>query len=157
MTLSELYDQFERDVRRYATGLTRDSDWADDLAQDTFIRAMGHLPLLEQLKAHQQRAWLRQTCKNLFLDGLRSQRRQEALLPQLVEPEEDWPVLSPGLNMQAILERVPDQYREVLHQHYVLDMNSAEIARRLDIPAATVRSRLHLAIQWLRSHQVLFG
>jgi RNA polymerase sigma-70 factor (ECF subfamily) len=157
MTPSDLYEEFERELRGYATGLTHDADWADDLAQDTFIRAMGHLPLLEQLLKHQQRAWLRRTCKNLFLDGLRSRRRQEALLLQLVEPEEEWPTLSPDVSIQEIFEHVPDRFRHVLHQHYVLGMNSAEIGRSLGVPAATVRSRLHLAIQWLRSHQALIG
>ncbi len=49
MTLADLYDEFEGWLRRYALRLAWEPDRADDLVQETFIRAMAHLPLLEQL------------------------------------------------------------------------------------------------------------
>ncbi len=153
MNLSELYEEFERELKRYATGLTRDGEWADDLVQDTFIRAMGHLALLGQLQSHQQRAWLRRTLKNLFLDELRSRRRQETALAQLGEPDEEELALSPAADFEEKVKLVPAHYRGLLQQHFVLGMSSEEIAHDLGVPPATVRSRLHLAVQWLRNHQ----
>ena len=40
MTIDDLYDEFERRLRGYAMRLQRDTDMADDLVQETFIRAL---------------------------------------------------------------------------------------------------------------------
>jgi len=45
---------------------------------------------------------------------------------------------------------VPEKYRDLVRKRYVLGMTSQEIASELGIPAATVRSRLHLALKKLR-------
>ena len=56
------------------------------------------------------------------------------------------------LEWLAVLDDVPRRYRELLRKRYELCMTSTEIGQELGIPPATVRSRLRLAIQWLRSH-----
>jgi len=156
MTIADLYEEFETRLRRYAMSLARDSDRADDLVQETFIRAWAHLELLGQLNPHQRRAWLYQVLKNLFLDGERARQRQQALVEQLTReaPIASYP--SPEAMSPGLFELVPERYRGLLHQRYVLGMTSKEIGRELGIPAATVRSRLHLAIKWLRAHQSEF-
>ena len=45
---------------------------------------------------------------------------------------------------------VPEQYREIVEKRYVLGMTSREIGQELGLPAATIRSRLHLAMKALR-------
>ena len=151
-TLADLYQEYSAPLQRYGLRLTRDSQQADDLVQDTFIRAMGHLDLLKMLKPYQRRAWLNRTLKNLFLDALNAHRRQEALAHQLTmegsaiyNPKE---VISPNP-----FDLVPERYREVVEKRYILGMTSQEIAQELGIPAATVRSRLHLAMKKLRLQQ----
>ena len=155
-TIADLYEEFETRLHRYAVSLARDSDRADDLVQETFIRAWPHLALLSQLNLHQRQAWLYRVLKNRFLDEERARRRQQLLVEQLArEPQT---VSHPFLAVMSrgLLEAVPERYREVLHRRYVMGMNSTEIGRELGIPAATVRSRLHLAIKWLRAHQSEF-
>jgi RNA polymerase sigma-70 factor (ECF subfamily) len=152
MTIDELYEEFEDALRRYAMSLTRDSDRADDLVQETFIRAMTNLGLLEQLNGHQRRTWMRRTLKNLFIDEHRARQRQDALVVQLGRETEFSASFAPDLMASDVLEYVPHQDRELLHQRYVLGMTSREIACQLGIPAATVRSRLHLAIKRLRTN-----
>jgi RNA polymerase sigma-70 factor, ECF subfamily len=150
MTLADLYEEYEAALWRYARTLTQDGDRADDLVQETFIRAMGHLGLLVLLKPYQRRAWLYRTLKNLFLDEQRSRQRQEILVEQLGRdmPVEEFPpqemILSDPLRL------VPERFRELVEKRYLLGMNSQEIAEELGIPAATVRSRLHLALKDLR-------
>jgi len=156
MTIADLYEEFETMLRRYAMSLARDSDRADDLVQETFIRAWAHLELLGQLNHHQRRAWLYQVLKNLFLDEQRARQRQRVLVEQLAREPQITSYPSPDVISQELFELVPERYRELLHQRYVLGMTSKEIGRELGIPAATVRSRLHLAIKWLRAHKSEF-
>ena len=152
ITLTELYDDCESSLRGYAVGLTHDPDHADDLVQETFIRAMGHLALLGQLKGPRQRAWLFRTLKNRLIDERRREQHLSHLLEQIAT---ELPMYqsSPGHFVEEILDAAPEQYRELLYQRFIVGMNSSEIAAELDIPAATVRSRLHLARKWLRQHR----
>ena len=149
----DLYAEYASGLRRYAISLTHDADQADDLVQETFIRAAGHLELLIGLNSYQRRAWLNRVCKNRFLDELRTYRRRETLVNQLARSIEWAAPPSAGTLTQDVLDLVPEQYRDVLEQHYVMGMTSEQIAGELGIPPATVRSRLHLAIKWLRSHR----
>lgn len=154
MTLDDLYDTYEAALQRYANSLVRDYDRADDLVQETFIRSLGHLPLLETLRPAQRRAWLKRTLKNLFIDEQRKQKRQQRLLETLAveevvsEQEAFAQVLTPNP-----LANVPDDVRELFEMRYTLGMNSTEIGEVLEIPAATVRSRLNYNMQKLRQYR----
>ena len=156
MTLEDLYEAFETKLHRYATRLGRDAHRADDLVQNTFIRAMGHLELLKLLDSRQREAWLRQTLKRLFLDEERSRRRERFLNEQLAWRTRTTCHLQSTLLREEVLDQVPDRYRDLVHKRYVLGMNSTEIANELDLPAATVRSRLHLALKALRTNRSHF-
>ena len=156
MTLEDLYDEFEARLRRYALGLVRDSDSAEDLVQETFIRVMAHLSLLGQLNPHQRRAWLFRTLRNLFLDEVRSRQRRAALAEELAQAS----LLSGGFwadeVFSGVFEAVPEGDRELLRQRYELGMTSREIADDIGVPPATVRSRLYLAVKRLRRRKWQF-
>lgn len=162
MTLAELYEEFEQKLHRYATRLARDSSQADDLCQDAFLRALGHLELLGQLNRHQRQAWLFRMLKNLFIDAQNARQRQEILIEKFTQQVQ----LSQQIRLdshplvevlsQDLLNQIPDRYYELLHKRYVLGMNSREIAKEMGIPAATVRSRLRLAIKKLRAKKSRF-
>lgn len=150
MTLTDLYEEYELELHRYARRWTQDPHRIDDLVQETFIRAMGHLDLLGLLEPYQRRAWLYRTLKNLFLDDVSARQRQEALIEQMAQ---DAPLA--GYLPQEVIwpnpfDLVPEKYRDLVRKRYILGMTSQEIAEELGIPAATVRSRLHLAIKKLR-------
>ena len=152
MTLGDLYDEFGPRLRRYAASLARDAYQADDLLQETFIRATVHRALLRQLNRYQRQAWLYRVLKNLFIDEQRSRQRQEDLVEQLTQQAEIAPFTPDDLVFTDLLEMASDSDRELLEQRYVLGMTSREIAEELDIPPATVRSRLRLVIKRLRAH-----
>ena len=152
LTIQDLYDLFEDKLHRYAVNLARDHDRADDLVQETLIRAMGNLVLLQQLNPYQRQAWMYRVLKNLFIDGERRRQRQETLYEHLAwEAEQDVPPASSML-AQEMIDLVPERYRDVLNRHYILGQTSEEIGSAYGIPAATVRSRLYLARKWLRTH-----
>ncbi|MBN1877770.1 MAG: RNA polymerase sigma factor [Anaerolineae bacterium] len=148
--------QFESALRRYAVGLTRDPYRADDLVQETFIRAMGHLALLSGLQVPQRRAWFYRTLRNLFLDQERARQRQEVFVAQLIQQTEAMHNHLPLHIISEVLDIIPEHYRELLERRYLLGMTSQEIADELDIPAGTVRSRFRLIYKWLRKHRSEF-
>lgn len=158
MTLADLYQEFEPKLHRCAIRLARDSNEADDLVQETFIRTMGHLELLRQLNGHQRQAWLFRVLKNLWLDQQFARQREEILMEQFAQQARfsTHRFILDELVSLDLFDQIPEKYRELLHKRYVLGMNSQEIARELGIPAATVRTRLHLAIKKLRAKKSRF-
>jgi RNA polymerase sigma-70 factor (ECF subfamily) len=151
--LSELYAEAREPLQRYALRLTRDPDRAEDLVQETFLRAMAHLALLSGLGASQRRAWLYRVLKNLFLDQVRRKARLDAILQRLAQlaAVDDLPVVDVEVN--RLIDAAPIQYREVLFRRYIRGQTSDQIGQELGLPAATVRSRLRLAINWLKAHR----
>ena len=68
------------------------------------------------------------------------------------EGESVWDDVS-GLYVEQMLDRLPRPLRECVYWRYVAGENSTQIAQRLSIPAATVRTRLRSAVMILRSIQ----
>lgn len=155
MTIDGLYEEHEESLQRQALRLTRDTGAAEDLVQETFVRALGHRLLLAQLNRHQRLAWLRRTLKRLFLDRRAERQRQAALLevygrevPAAVEPEED-----DGFDP---FDLAPAEDRELLEMRYRQGLSSVEIAAELELPPGTVRWRLHRAVRGMRAHKHRF-
>jgi RNA polymerase sigma-70 factor (ECF subfamily) len=150
--VNTLFQDYRAQLKRYAESLTNDYDQADDLVQEAFIQAAAYQELLSSLNGQQRRSWLYTVVKNRFIDHVRGFRRQQKLLQGLADilssdaPSTDY---AGEINL---FERVPSQYRKLLIQRYVYGMTSEEIALELQIPAATIRSRIRLAINWLRNH-----
>jgi RNA polymerase sigma factor (sigma-70 family) len=150
--LTRLFQDHQPQLKRYAMGLTHDYDQAEDLVQESFIKAAAYQELLSRLNGQQRRAWLYAVVKNRFIDQVRRSKRQQKLLRGLVD------ILASDLPSTEyagefnLFERVPDQYRRLLIQRYVHGLTSEAIAREWQVPAATIRSRIRLAINWLRTH-----
>ena len=159
-TIADLFEEHETRLQRYALRLAVDSEQANDLVQETFVKALTHLNQLQSLNPHQRQAWLYKVLRNHFLDQQRARQREQALLQKLADltraadsPEDTEATFE--LTLDDSLERMPQIYREVIHRRYLLEMTSEQIGEELGVPAATVRSRLHLAIIWLRSHRTI--
>ena len=108
-SIAQLYEDYEDALLRYALRLTHDPDWAEDLVQDTFVRAMGHLELLKMLKRHERRAWLYQTLKHRFLDQQRMWRRREEIQQEMAALSESSTEAADMALGPNPFELVPDQ------------------------------------------------
>ena len=124
---------------------------AEDLLQDTFVRALQHRERLDG--AVSRRAYLFGIARHVGLDALR--RRKP--LDELVEPpaapatREDARLES----MRAAITELPGPQRETLMLKLQHELSYEEIAEVLAIPVGTVRSRLHHAVLQLR--QIMTG
>jgi RNA polymerase sigma-70 factor (ECF subfamily) len=128
-----------------AMALARDANpcQAEDLTQETFLRAWRHFPQLAALDPPAQRAWLVRTLTHLAIDAVR--RRQVA---SQYAPERPAPGLEPGdraalrLDVTRALAALEETDRQIVVLRYFLEMNSREIGELLGIPEGTVRHRL---------------
>ena len=151
MNVADLYEEYRDGLTRYAISLSRSLDRADDLVQETFIRALSHSGDLQGMNRHQQEAWLKRVLRNRFFDEERSSRRKRQLLQRLVSDHQRQESTLSLPEFDSVLELVPLEHQDVFEKRYRLGMNSAEIARDLGVSAGTVRYWLHQSIQCLRA------
>lgn len=145
-------------LRRYARVLTGDSTRADDLVQDTLVRAWDKRRLWQS--GSDLRAWLFTIMHNVHVNG-RAIAQREAANVSLDSGDEYSPplqVAERGNQLDRIelsevvqqVSRLPSEQREVLLLVAVEGLRYKEIASALAIPVGTVMSRLSRARDKLR-------
>ena len=146
---------------RLAYLLLGDSAEAEEAAQEAFVRAYRSLGRFDERRPF--RPWLMRITANLAKNRRRSLARQWARLERLVrgDPERvqgaswrDFPVSSPEASAQMLwqaVRRLGHADQEVLYLRYFLELDEAETAAAIRVPAGTVKSRLHRARRRLRA------
>jgi RNA polymerase sigma factor (sigma-70 family) len=151
---------FSDALMTYALYLTNDQEQANDLLQDTYLKAFRYYNKFES--GTNARAWLYRIMKNTFINEYRRVQR----LPSLVEYDEhisSYKMSGAQLNVgpEEILDAadsdmfgdevsgaiaaLPEKFKSVIVLRDVQDLPYEEIASALKIPIGTVRSRLHRA------------
>lgn len=148
--LASFYAANASSATRLAYLLTGDSNVAQDLAQEAFIRVGTRLGSLRD--PERALGYLYRTIVNLAKGYGRRQRSERALLGRL-QPAEG--VLSPDLAardevMRALLKLSP-RHRTVLFLRHYLGLNEAEAARVLDLSPSATKSLTHRAAKAMRS------
>ncbi|WP_431677049.1 sigma-70 family RNA polymerase sigma factor [Kitasatospora sp. KL5] len=143
----------QRDVWRFVAHLAG-TDAADDLAQETFLRALRSLPGFAGRSS--ARTWLLSIARRTVVDRYRSAavRPQHAALPDWEEAaERQQPRLTAGFEdgiaLGDLLARVPEQRREAFVLTQVVGMSYGEAAEVAGCPIGTVRSRVARAREQL--------
>ncbi|WP_457299825.1 sigma-70 family RNA polymerase sigma factor [Phyllobacterium sp. P5_D12] len=129
---------------------------AEELAQETMLMVWRKAALFDPGKASAS-TWIFAIARNLRVDAIRRERYPAQYLLEEHDPEPQ-PSPSDGLLKTESEERIrlairslsPEQI-SVIQLHYFDDKPHSEIARSLDLPLGTVKSRLRLAMQHLRS------
>lgn len=149
MEIENLYGKFHKDLLSYCTAMTKNRSSAEDLVQETFLRAFTHWEDVEDLSANQCRAWLYKTARNLFIDQVRKQSRETPLKEEqlaLAAFDED---LS-QYTVTQLIGRLPDTEKSIFFLRYFEGYNSKELGELFALPSATIRSRLASAKRRLR-------
>ncbi|WP_443063281.1 sigma-70 family RNA polymerase sigma factor [Streptomyces sp. NBC_00445] len=136
-----------RDVLRYVAHLCADPQAVDDLAQDTFLRALGSLHRFEGRSS--ARSWLLSIARRAVIDRYRYAAARPRLADvadwqlaiELAQPQ-DLPGFDDGIALLDLLAGLPDERREAFILTQLLGLPYAEAAEVSDCPVGTVRSRV---------------
>jgi len=151
--IRQLYRGHAEALHVYVERFCTDRTSADDVVQETFIRAWRHLP---KLSADDRpiRPWLFRVARNLLTDADRAARARPVVVQAL--PDEDAgtdsaldQVLDREL-VSAALQHLSPAHRAVLIEAFYNGGSLAAVARKLGIPHGTARSRMHYALLALR-------
>jgi RNA polymerase sigma-70 factor (ECF subfamily) len=157
-----LAEPLRRDLAGMALNLTRDGATAEDLVQETLLKAYRAYDRF--VPGTNFKAWLQRILYNTFVSDFRRRRgHNEQALADGVDAEENRPPAPPltsddidviGESLdeklkQALIKMNPE-FRDVFMRAAIDDATNDEIARALNIPVGTVMSRMHRARSFLR-------
>jgi RNA polymerase sigma-70 factor, ECF subfamily len=160
-----LKERFERDAVPLLSGMyssalrmTRNPSDAEDLVQETFLRAYRGFAGFQE--GTNLKAWLYRILTNTFINSYRKKQREPKTVPD--ENVEDWYLYDrlaaqsseasaettvleamPDEDVKAALDALPEAFRMAVLLADVEGFSYKEIASILDIPIGTVMSRLH--------------
>jgi RNA polymerase sigma-70 factor (ECF subfamily) len=156
--LASLYPEFGARIYRFLRRLTQDDALAEDLTQETFLRAAEHFATLrDHTKASN---WLYRIATNLFRDHLRQHNRVEQSLWEQSDTDDESDDVEafpdPGPSLPQLVQRqavtqcvrdcigaLPPPYRAALLLYAVEDKTVEEIAAILGCSQGAVKVRLH--------------
>jgi RNA polymerase sigma-70 factor (ECF subfamily) len=150
--LAALYDAHAAPVWRYVVHLTGDRAGADDIVQETLLRAWRTPRILEE-DPSATRSWMFTVARHLVIDEARSARRRREIgvadVPERVVPDAT-DALFEAMLVEEALAALTIEHRSVVVRAYYRGMSVAEMAGELDVPEGTVKSRLHYGLRALR-------
>lgn len=143
----KLVNAVSSDLYRYAFMLCRNRAMAEDLVQETFMRAWRFLDRLRDER--KVKSWLMTTLRREFA------RQFERYQPIFDEVELEQIAGTQGIDPEVLalrreIVKLPEKYREVLVLQVIGGYTGEEMAAMLELPRATVNTRLFRARQQLR-------
>ncbi|RIW36135.1 sigma-70 family RNA polymerase sigma factor [Bacillus salacetis] len=157
--LDTLYRRYAEQLFYYLIKLTGSRETAEDLVQETFIRAT---VALEFSQTDNAKAWLYKVARNVYLDEWRKRKRRERIpfLSKLKKgkdmispyglPEEEAIKRSSAAEMDELLSHLPETQRTLLYLREYEQFSYKELQSALDLSESQVKSELHRARKRVR-------
>jgi RNA polymerase sigma factor (sigma-70 family) len=159
-----LLNRYKDAVYRIIVKIVHNQEEAQDLVQETFMKAFGSLSSYKC--QYRFTTWLYKIAANSCIDFLRKRRLISVSLDQPVKtkdgevrielpdwtynPEVDLALRQKSLSIEAAIDSLPQKYREVIVLRHKQDKPYEEIAEILGIPVGTVKARIFRARELLK-------
>lgn len=138
--VSQMYQLFYWELFRYMKKSAGSIMEAEDIVQETFLRALENSAMIDAMQEAQCRAWLYRTAKNILIDRVRHTKAQ----PELSQTEGETDDLTRSEVMQLCRTLEADQ-RTIFLMRYFEGYNASELGKLFQMPASTVRAKLAAA------------
>ncbi|CAM3867752.1 RNA polymerase sigma factor [Mesobacillus zeae] len=157
----EMYIAHSKRLHYLAFSVTRDVHLAEDVVQETFVKAFKKMDTIESTE--KVGAWLSAIATRTAIDFLRAEKRKhwmpadQLIMEQVLyypesglTPEEEVDIRLFKEELNRSVFTLSEEYREVLILRLQYGLQEKEIASVLDLKSATVKSRLHRARKQLK-------
>lgn len=159
-----LYERYVKDVFRFFYYRTFNRQDAEDLTEETFLRAWEHIHSIQAEPSLRFKAWLLRIARNLWIDRHRRTRKTVSLDTVASEaqtglsPEEHLAQQEMSIWLTQALAHLPERMRDVVVYRFLLDLRPAEIAELMGLRENHVRILQYRALQrmrkWLEAHGI---
>jgi RNA polymerase sigma-70 factor (ECF subfamily) len=154
---ARLYEHFSASVFGILQRWIKNTETAENLLQDVFVKAWRCRHLYEEEKGRIF-TWLYRITKNICIDYFRSKACKKDRLsvygediPELLnKANEASDIIPDAIGLRKLVNMLRDEEREVVNMMYFNGMTQRQVAEAMDIPLGTVKTRMNKAIKELR-------
>jgi RNA polymerase sigma-70 factor (ECF subfamily) len=149
--LRQLYRAFERPLYTLGIRWLHDQALAEELVQEVTLRVWRRASSFDPSKGAAS-SWIFGVARNVAADLGRAARRVPTPVEDPLVSQEPWDEDSSWQQWQiaTAVQNLPVEQQRIIHLAYVLQFTQSEIARALDIPLGTVKTRLYQGLRALR-------
>ena len=161
--ISQLIDRHTHRVRDYIRMMVKDNDVADDILQETFIKAVRVIDEGRYADTGKFLSWILRIAHNQVIDHFRSQKNAKTVSEsdagynmlgtlRFAERTVEDAMISSQIeeDVRRLIERLPAEQREVVMMRYYSGLSFQEIADQTDVSINTARGRMRYALINLR-------
>jgi RNA polymerase sigma-70 factor (ECF subfamily) len=152
---SYLYDNYSGALYAVILSIVTEKEQATEILQDVFLKIWKQIPTYNEQKGRLY-TWMMQITRNTAIDHLRSrdhkdQQKNRELTDSVFE--RGGSDFNPDkIGLRQIVQKLKEEYRELVELSYFHGLTQEEIAKSLDMPLGTVKTRLRSALIQLREH-----
>ena len=153
---SLLYDNYAPALLGIINRMVNNLPASEDILQDVLIKIYTRINQYDPEKGTLF-TWLFNIARRTAIDFLRSKQHRQEVRNQQINNEFFYNILPAKDNKQSnnlgkIVEKLEPQYREIINLVYISGYTQNEVAKMLNIPIGTVKTRARMALQILRKH-----
>ena len=158
-----LLQRYKDKLFSYISYIVRNDDMADDLFQETFVKAIVTIRQGRYKESGRFYAWLTRIAHNLLIDQFRTEKNEACIYDE--DAENAWhanAVMTDNFreneivteqiltDVRRLMEHLPANQREVVYMRYYQDLSFKEISELTGVSINTALGRMHYAIQNMR-------
>ena len=149
MLIEDAYRQYSAQMLQAMIRFSRDEAAAKDAVSHAFTQALVHSAMLEAMPDPAVKAWLYAAARNALVDSKRRERHHAALTDSYPD---DFPIddIADRVTVDALMAQLPAELYTPVYLKYYMGYNATEIGQSMNLPAATVRTRLRTALIRMR-------
>jgi len=162
--VESLYDRYGRLAYSLAYRMLNDAAASEEVVQEAFLALWRNVSSFDATRGT-LRAWLLTIVRNRAIDRLRGSRGQQPIasieqLNRSTEVPDAWETVSLELERKQVREALaalPAEQRRTLELAYFGGLTQVEIARQMEVPLGTVKGRMRIGLEKVRSFLVARG
>jgi RNA polymerase sigma-70 factor (ECF subfamily) len=163
--LEELYDRYATFAFRLALRILADRGQAEDVVQEVFFGLWSQAATFDEAKGS-VRNWILSSTHHRAIDFVRRRKGKASKDVELADLEyrlsspDPWDEVARNADgglLRSAMESLPDDQRRTLAMAYFEGMTHSEIAGAMGVPLGTVKGRLRLALEKMRTYLVAQG
>lgn len=152
-----LYDHYSGALYSIVNQIVPDKETANDVLQEVFINIWRKINSYDPSKGRLF-TWMLNVARNASIDKIRSRQYQDSLknqpLPDSVNTHWGQQVVKPvtdDIGLKKLISKLKEEYRTLIELSYFQGFTHEEIAKVLNIPLGTVKTRIRTALIQLRT------
>ncbi|MCW3075254.1 MAG: polymerase sigma-70 factor [Flaviaesturariibacter sp.] len=151
---SYLYDNYAGALYGVVKQIVTDTEMCNDVVQEVFVSIWRKIDSYDASKGRLF-TWMLNVARNASIDKVRSRNYQQSLKQQPIDDNElSHPVVRMGIDdfgLKKVLSKLKDEQRMLVDLSYYQGYTHEQIAKALNIPLGTVKTRLRAALMQLRT------